>query len=123
MRNLEITEQPMRPPESIVGSNADLEIADYICHTLYNFGGDKITLTLEIAASAIDDIIDLFGNDIKIKSEDGKITVTVRTTESEGLYRWLLQFSGSVKAISPQSVTSEMQKRIMLAANTYEIIS
>lgn len=123
MRNLQMTEQQMRSAESIVGSNADLEIADYIRHTLYNFGGERITLTLEIKASAVDDVMDFFGSEIRIKSEESGITVTVRTTESEGLYRWLLQFSGSVKAISPQSVTAEMQKRIMLAANTYGIIS
>lgn len=121
IRNLEVTDQPSRSAESIVGINADLEIADYIRHTLYNFGGEKITLTLDIAASAIDDVIDFFGNDIKIKSEDDKLTVTVRTTKSEGLYRWLLQFSGSVTAISPQSVTDEMKKRIKNAANTYDI--
>lgn len=123
MKNLEVTNQPARSAKSIVGSNADMAIADYIRHTLYNFGGERITLTLEIKASAVDDVIDFFGSEIRIKSEESGITVTVRTTESEGLYRWLLQFSSSIKAISPQSVTAEMQKRIMLAANTYGIIS
>lgn len=123
MRNLEVTDQPSRIAESIVGSNADLAIADYIRHTLYNFGGEKITLTLDITASAIDDVIDFLGNDIKIKSEDGKITVTVRTTESEGLYRWLLQFSGSVTATAPLSVTTEMRKRLQNAAKIYGVTS
>lgn len=121
MKNLEVTDQPARSAESIVGSNADQAIAEHIRHTLYNFGGEKIVLTLEIKASAVDDVIDFFGNGIRLASEEGKIIVTVRTTESEGLYRWLLQFSCSVTATSPQSVTAEMQKRIRLAANTYGI--
>lgn len=123
MRNLEVTDHPSRSAESIVGSNADLEIADYIRHTLYNFGGEKITLTLEIEASAIDNVIDFFGNDIKVKSDNDKIIVTVRTTESEGLYRWLLQFSSSVKATSPLSVVVEMRKRLHSATNIYDAIS
>lgn len=123
MRSLEVTDQPSRSAESIVGSNADLGIADYIRHTLYNFGGDKITLTLEIKGSAIDDVIDFFGNDIKIRSEEDKIAVKVRTTESEGLYRWLLQFSGSVTATAPLNVTVEMRRRLQDAAKIYGITS
>lgn len=121
MKKVEITDKPARSAESIVGKNADLAIADYIRHTLYNFGGEKITLTLEIKPCAVDDIIDFFGSEIKVRSEGDKFTAAVRTTESEGLYRWLLQFSGSVTAVSPRSVTAEMQKRIKLAANTYGI--
>lgn len=122
MRSLTICDHPSRSAESIVGSNADLRIADYIRSALYNFGGEKTTLTLTVKAGAIDDLINFFGNDLKIQAEGDRITVTIRTTESEGLYRWLLQFSGSVTVTSPKSVTVEMQKRIQHAGNSYDVI-
>lgn len=121
MRDLAVCDCAARSAESIAGSNADLKIADYIRDTLYNFGGKKITLTLAVKESAIDDVIDFFGHDLKIKTDGDKITATIRTTESEGLYRWLLQFSGSVSALSPQRVTDEIKKRIRYTAGTYDV--
>lgn len=123
MRNLTISDRSARSAESIVGGNADLKIANYIRDTLYNFSGEKIILTLDIKANAVDDLIDFFEHNLKIRADGERIIATIKTTKSEGLYRWLLQFSGNVTAISPQCVKSEMQKRIQLAAKSYNCTS
>lgn len=122
IKHLEVTDRPARPAESIVGSNADKAIEEYIKNTLYNFGGKKITLTLEIKENAIDDVIEFFGRKaVKHIPDPERNLAAVRTTESEGLYRWLLQYVKNVTALSPDSVTEEIKKRIIEAANSYNI--
>lgn len=122
MRNVEITEQHAVPAEKLLGKNADLRISDYVRSTVSNFGGEKIVLELLADESALDDIIDCFGENLRVSCQPDGLHVTLRTTESEGLYRWLMQSSGSVTAIAPQSVVNEVKKRIQAAAVKYCII-
>ena len=72
--------------------------------------------------SAIDILLDCFGNDLRIKKDGERLTASVWTTESEGLYRWLMQFSGLVTATAPESVVNEMIKRTRAVASAYRNI-
>ncbi len=118
MKDLEIGGEA-RSAKEILGSNADLKISEYVQSTLSNYHGEKITLELVTDASLLNDILDCFGNDIRVKAHGEKIAVTVRTTESEGLYRWLMEYAQSIRATAPESVVTEMKQRISSAAENY----
>lgn len=122
MRDLEISDNRFVSAETILGANADLKISRYVQETLYNYSGNKIALKLIANSSAIDILLDCFGNDLRIKKDGERLTVSVRTTESEGLYRWLMQFSGLVTATAPESVVNEMIKRTSIAASAYKTL-
>ncbi len=118
MKDLEIGGEA-RSAKEILGSNADLKISEYVQSTLSNYHGEKITLELVTDASLLNDILDSFGNGIRVKTHGEKIAVTVRTTESEGLYRWLMGYAQSIRATAPESVVTEMKQRIRAAAENY----
>lgn len=120
MKSLEIGAEA-RSAKEILGSNADLKISEYVQSTLSNYHGEKISLELITDASMLNDILDCFGNDIRVKACGEKIAVTVRTTENEGLYRWLMEYAQSIKATAPASVVDEMNRRIRAAAESYSI--
>lgn len=120
MKNLEIGGEA-RAAKEILGSNSDLKISEYVQSTLSNFHGEKISLELVTDAYMLNDILDCFGNDIRVKSFGEMITVTVRTTESEGLYRWLMEYAQSIKATAPESVVDELKRRIRSAVENYSI--
>lgn len=123
MREVEISEQNARPAEEILGANPKEKIGEYIRDTLYNFSGKKITLKLIAEPFALDDVIDFFGDNLRVAKADDKLLVTVRTTESEGLIRWLMQYSFEVTAAAPQSVTFAVSERLTQAAENYRTTS
>lgn len=118
IKNLEIS-GVARSQEEILGINSDIKISEYVQSTLNNFNGEKITLELVTEGRLLNDILDFFGNDIKVKSCGEKIIVTVRTTKSEGLYRWLMEFGHSIRATAPNGIVDEMQRRIQSVVQNY----
>ncbi len=123
MRNAAVSELPAVPAEKLLGKNPDMRISEYVQSTISNFSGEKIPLELHAEPSALDDIIDCFGEKIRVTQTESGLTVKLRTTESEGLYHWLMQMCGKITATSPQSVVDEMARRTQTAAETYGAIS
>lgn len=122
IKNLEIGSQA-RSAQEILGSNAELKISEYVQSTLNNFSGEKIMLELIADSCQLNDILDFFGNDIRVKTCGDKLSVTIRTTESEGLYRWLMEFAHSIKATAPASVVNKIKQRIQSAIENYFTLS
>lgn len=119
MKDLEISDNRFVSAETILGENADLKISSYVQETLYNYSGGKITLQLSAESSAVDILLDYFGDKLRVKTDGERLSVSIRTTESEGLYRWLMQYSTLVTATAPESVVNEMVKRTEAAAMAY----
>lgn len=120
MINLELSNNDYVSAETILGANPELKISSYVQETLYNYSGREITLKLSVESSAIDCLLDFFGDKLRIKSDGKQLSVSIRTTESEGLYHWLMQYSCLVTATAPESVVNEMSKRTEAAAMAYK---
>jgi predicted DNA-binding transcriptional regulator YafY len=119
MKNASVSDEPIRTARELLGANADLKIMEYVRESMYEYGGEKIHVTLEFDKSNIDDIADNFGRNIKIKSEGDKCRTTVEVLDGDGLYFWLLQYGLHVKAVSPDSVVKEMKKRLKTMLKNY----
>ena len=122
IKNLTCCECNARPADEILGKNPDIRISEYVQNTVYNFSGEKITLQMLVKHCAIDELLDFFGSKLKISGSIDNLLVTVRTTQSEGLYRWLMKYSETVTAVSPESVVAEMKRRTTAAADKYNAI-
>ncbi|MGN0607954.1 MAG: helix-turn-helix transcriptional regulator [Oscillospiraceae bacterium] len=120
MAELAVSEDRARPAEEIVGANPSEAISEHIKKAQYSYVGETISLTLEFEENIADDLIDCFGNDIKIVRCNDKYRLTVRTEESSGLYYLLLQYGEYVTVISPERVRKEMLRRIEKIGSRYE---
>lgn len=108
MKHLSISEEACKPAEEILGKNADIRIDEHIKTSIYNYGGEKIKLTLEVEDYMVDDLIDYFGSDLIFVPYNEKYRVTVDVMDSEGLYYWLLQYEKNVKVIAPIGVREKL---------------
>jgi len=119
MKNAEITKEPAREAEKLLGANSDLKIMEYVRESMYEYGGEKIHLTLEFEKPYIDDIADYFGKDTRIKKSGDKYRATVEVLNGDGLYYWLLQYGLHVRVISPESVIEELKKSLKTMLKEY----
>lgn len=119
IRNFEMTDMCLLPAEELLGKNAHDQIADYVKKTIYHYSGEKISLVLQVAGYMADDLLDYFGRDIRLMPCGDTYELTVRTTESEGLYYWLLQYGEHIVIKKPQSVRDEYLRRIRTIGEKY----
>jgi predicted DNA-binding transcriptional regulator YafY len=120
MKNTEITEEPLRDVKELLGDNADMKIMEYVRESMYEYGGEKVHLTLEFEEGQIDDIADQFGKEIKIKPYGNLYRTTVTVLDGEGLYFWLLQYGLHVTVVSPDSVREKMKEKLGKMLERYQ---
>ena len=120
IRNLSVSEENILSADKLLGANASLQIAEHVKKAFYNYSGEKICLTLRINSYMADDLIDRFGQDIKLTKWGDMYEMTVVTEESNGLDYWLLQYGVEVAVVSPDRVREEVLRRVESIRKNYE---
>lgn len=120
IRNLSVSEEDILSADKLLGANASLQIAEHVKKAFYNYSGEKICLTLRFNSYMADDLIDRFGQDIKLTKSGDMYEMTVVTEESNGLYYWLLQYGEEVTVVSPERVREEVLRRVESIRKNYE---
>lgn len=121
IRNLSVSEEDILSADKLLGANASLKIAEHVKKSFYNYSGEKICLTLRFRDYMADDLIDRFGQDIRITKNGDMYEMTVMTEESCGLYYWLLQYGEEVTVVSPERVREEVLRRVDNIRDNYSI--
>ena len=113
IRNLEITDKTLKSFRKTFRNSVNFEISEYIKKTIFNYGGNQIFLVLKVEEFILIHIMDYFGMDIDIIAKNSKnCKVRIKTSESEGLYYWLLQYSDNVEVIEPIFVREKFIKKL-----------
>ena len=99
--------------------NGEEGLRNYIDENIYATGGKRVTIELEAAEDMTDTVLDAFGENAVIELKDGLIRCRIRTNENKGLYRWLMQYAGSLKVISPEYVHEGVKERLQAALAHY----
>ncbi|WP_303871908.1 YafY family protein [Acetobacterium wieringae] len=120
--NLCITDMPVKPAKEVVGDNPSLKIEEYISKSMYNYGGEKIRLVLNVKAYMVDVLIDNFGEDLVFKQigTEDNYEVHVSVNEEDGLYFWLLQHGSNLKVVSPERVRDKLLVYVQDIKELYE---
>ena len=123
MHKVEIMEEPARPFEEVCSYRGTFDADDYLRHSFYMYNGERQTLLIRCKNSALEIMLDRFGDSLEFfECDNSKNVFTARTdvSISEGLYEWLLQYSGVMTVLSPTIVRHEMQERIRELYKRYQ---
>ncbi len=112
IENLEISNAPVRPLTDVVGANAEQKVNEFVETSVYRFTGEKIQLVIRVNNTMIDELIDYFGENLKIKEHYDLFDVTVTVMDTKGLYYWLLQHGESIEVIKPKAVREEFTQML-----------
>ncbi|MBE6470503.1 MAG: WYL domain-containing protein [Coriobacteriaceae bacterium] len=106
MSHIQVLDEPATRNDRI----ARFDVEEFALQAFGMFGGDKVRVTIEFQADAIDQILDRFGSDgvVIIPQPDGitgHATVTVR--KSTVFFGWLAGFGTRARIIAPSSLAQE----------------
>lgn len=115
-----VEDSNLKTIEKCLGDDGRFQLKEYIKKSIYNYTGKKVNLTLQFKADLVDDLLDFFGRELHIRPCGDEYEVTVVTTESDGLYYWLLQYGEHIIVKGSKEVRDEYLRRLQLIAAKYQ---
>ena len=113
LRHTEMLSEPSRPFQEVSDYTDSFDAADFARRAFNMYSGEKRSIELRCMDSALEVILDRFGNDVCINSKkDGTFTMRADVYVSEGFLEWLLQYGDRIAIASPRELRLEMVKRI-----------
>ena len=77
------------------------------------FDGPEETVTLRCEPKVLGQVIDQFGDDIRIcKTQDGKLDITVTVHLAPTFFGWLFQYVGEMTVVAPEYVCQQYAEKM-----------
>ena len=91
----------------------DLKLEDNSDKIFWMFDGPEEEVTLRFKPELMNQIVDRFGTDLKLKNiKKNRIDVTVKVHLSPTFFAWLFQYVGEMTVISPEHVVRQYADRL-----------
>ncbi len=112
-----IVRQPKILETDAVAPPADFDLNVYLNSMFRMYNGERKEIELICANDVMDAIIDKFGNDVPVRTNDMKsFRVLVNTSVGSVFYSWVFGFRGKVSINAPEEVKTEYAQMVRDAA-------
>ena len=115
----ELEDEPAVPLNDLL-PDGEAGLRVYIEENIYATSGKRVVIELEGGEEMTDTVLDAFGDNATIKPIPIGIRARIKTNENKGLYRWLMQYAGSLKVITPERIRDGVTERLTAALAVYE---
>ena len=116
---IELLEEKARPMKEVKGLENGLDLPKHMAEHIYMFSGKSTRVLFRAKLSAVDQIIDWFGNDVIFQNEtDTTVDVSVRVNEN-AMFCWLLQYGMSCEVLDPPSLREKVRDAVNDMAKKY----
>ncbi len=121
MKSVEQLDLPVRPFSEVSVYQDKFDSADYAGKLFSMFSGKEQRVSMRCSNRILEEIIDRFGESIKINSQNADSFVAeVVAVTGEGFVSWVLQYGSDIKIISPQELRAAIGRRAQKIAKIYE---
>ncbi len=112
MSHVEILPDKVKPQKDVKGIEGHFDLPRHMAEHIYMSYGDSVVATIRTNLSMMDTLVDWFGKDFKILSEqDNNITISVKCNE-RALFYWSLQYGPSVEVLAPQELREKIRDAV-----------
>jgi predicted DNA-binding transcriptional regulator YafY len=111
----------VKPMKKVEGLEKGLNLPKHMAEHIYMFSGKSEKVFFKVDKSRLDDIVDWFGTDFKIRKkleDEYIISVDVNTN---AMYYWALQYGDYVEILKPESLRNKMLESISAMQNKYSL--
>lgn len=99
--------------------NNTINIKEYLASHPYMYSGNSIYIKMIANKKIIGDVIDYFGDDIKIfKMKDDTLEILLKSNDKD-IYYWSLQYGNYAEIIEPQELRDKVRKTVEIMAKSY----
>lgn len=105
MTCVKILDEKVKPKKEVKDFANGYSLPKHMAEHIYMFGGPSVRVKLLVSEGMMNEMIDWFGKDFRIKKtgEEGLIEITVKCNE-EAMFYWALQYGPYVEIVVPASL-------------------
>ena len=120
MTDVTIIDKKIKPMKQVKGLENGLNLPKHMAEHIYMFGGQSTNIKLKTADYMMDDLVDWFGNDIRVtKQKDDQIVIRLNCNENAMRY-WALQYGPFVEVLEPRRLRKQIREDIEEMMEKYE---
>ncbi len=93
---------------------------EYAKTKIYMYHGEGVRVALKCDNVILDDIIDIFGKDIRLEKDDDKHFVAYVKTSKQGMVYLALQFINHMEVLEPKAIRDEVKDALKNAQKKYK---
>lgn len=109
----------VKPMNKVDGLENGLNLPRHMAEHIYMFSGKSEKVVFKIAKSRLDDVVDWFGTEFKIrKKEDDHYIISV-DVNTNAMYYWALQYGQYAEIVSPVDLREKLKETISKMYDRY----
>ena len=118
--NIKIEDEwDIKPLERLDGMK-DFSITKFLNDNIYMLSGEPVSAIIQIEdENTVGSVVDWFGDNAKLYKEEGAQYAKIHCNES-ALFYWCMQYSETIKVISPESLINRIKAEAERILKTYE---
>ena len=120
IKNIDICDNPAKSIRCLDDCKNGFELSSYMKEHIYMFGGNTVRVRLKTDSFLIGQIIDWFGRDFDVISDNGKTCVISLTVNENALFYWAMQYGEYVEVITPKKVRERIARAIHGMSRKYK---
>lgn len=117
--DMAVLNTPVKPMNVVQGLEKGLNLPKHMAEHIYMFSGKSEKVTFNIDKSRLDDVVDWFGNEFKIRNKSDDIYTISVDVNTNAMYYWALQYGQYAEIISPIDLREKLQATISQMCKRY----
>jgi len=112
IKKIEICDNPAKPIRQVEGFEHGFRLSEYMKEHIYMFGGETVHARLKVDTYLIGQMIDWFGKEFTVVSDDGTKCEIRLTVNENALFYWAMQYGQHVEVMSPTHIRDWIRKAV-----------
>jgi predicted DNA-binding transcriptional regulator YafY len=110
--DIKMTDIPIKPVKEVEGLENGFNLPKHMAEHTYLFCGESVPVKLKTSVSMMNDLIDWFGKDFKIRREfEDEMLVDVKCNKSAMKF-WALQYGPYVEVMEPEELREDIKESV-----------
>jgi len=97
------------------------DLYDYAKNSLFMFGGETQSFTIQCDHKILNDVVDQFGDKIILTSSDEDTFTTVVKATTGGMRLWAIHYFESCRVLAPEWLVEDVSKALRRGMEKYEM--
>ena len=110
---VKILDEAVKPQKEIKDFEKGFSLPKHMAEHIYMFSGESVPIRLRVNSDLMNELIDWFGRDFRIKKTDDEGILEISFTCNESaMFYWALQYGPYVEVIEPESLRTRIREAL-----------
>jgi len=116
--NIKILDEPRKNVKELL--DGEINLPKHMAEHIYMFAGESIRAKFKAKNYIIDQLIDWYGKDVDIKSENDEECIVTVNVNKNAFFCWAMQYGMHIEVLEPLDMREQVINSVKEIINKYE---